>query len=88
MTFPSSKDPETAEAEKKGVIDALNSAKGVIKREISKNIKLRHMPELIFKPDTSMEYASHISDILNTLDIPKDEPEEASDELTEDGDEF
>ena len=49
--------------------EALKSAKGLIKREIGRQVKLRHIPELIFKPDTSMEYGRHISKIIDELGI-------------------
>lgn len=60
---------EAAEEEKKEVLAALQSAKGLIKREIGRHVKLRHIPELIFKPDTSMEYGRHISKIIDELGI-------------------
>ena len=47
---------------------ALRSAKGLIRREIGKQVKLRHVPELIFKMDTSMEYGRHIEEIIQNLD--------------------
>ena len=47
---------------------ALSSAKGVIKREIGRQIKLRHIPDLIFKMDTSLEYGRHIEEIIQGLD--------------------
>lgn len=46
------------------VIAGLNSAKGLIKREIGREIKLRHIPELIFKIDTSIEYGNKIDKLL------------------------
>ena len=54
---------------KEDVLAALQSAKGLIKREIGKQVKLRHIPELIFKMDTSMEYGRHIEEIIQSLDI-------------------
>ena len=57
------------------VIEGLRSAKGLIKREIGKQVKVRHIPELIFKIDTSMDYGRHIDKVLRELDID-DEPEE------------
>jgi len=49
------------------VIEGLQSSKGVIKNEISRQVKLRHMPELIFKMDTSMEYGRHIDDLIDSV---------------------
>ena len=63
------------------ILDALKKAKGTIKREIGRQIKLRHVPELIFKADNSMEYGRHISQVLGTLGI---EPDAPSSDITED----
>ena len=53
-------------------IEGLNSAKGFIRKEIGKNLKLHYTPEPIFKPDHSIEHGMHINDILSKLDIKKD----------------
>ena len=60
---------ETAEEQQKETIAALNRAKGFIRSEISHQIKMRHVPELIFKIDKSMEYGRHISNIIDQLEI-------------------
>lgn len=65
-----------AEAKKKAEEDALEglrSAKGMFKKEIGKQIKMRHIPELIFKLDTSMEYGRHIDEVIRKLDIKDEE---------------
>jgi len=64
---------ETAEQQQQEVLDAMQQAKGFIRREISHRIKLRHAPDLIFKIDKSMEYGRHISKIIDDLDIRHDE---------------
>ena len=63
-----------------GTLEAFESAKGYIRKEISRQIKLRHTPELIFKVDRSMEYGRHISSIIDSLDIKHDEDEEVSED--------
>ena len=57
-------------------IAAFRSAKGLIKREIGRQVKLKHVPELIFKADTSMDYGRHISGIIDSLGIEKGEGDE------------
>lgn len=64
------------EEEKKSVLAGFNSVKGLIKREIGHQIKLRHIPELIFKIDSSAEYGRKIDSILDTLEIRHDDDEE------------
>ena len=38
-----------------------------IRRELGHQLKLRHVPELIFKATDSIEYSANISKILNDL---------------------
>ena len=69
-------DPEKAAAQQQDTLDALNSAKGFIRKEIGRQIKLRHVPDLIFKIDKSLEYGRHIDELISTLDIKHDEEED------------
>ncbi len=55
------------------VLAGMNSAKGLFKKEIGRKVKLRHVPELIFKIDNSMEYGRHISKVIKELDIKDEE---------------
>ena len=73
-----SKDEEEKKTEENDILAGLNSAKGVMKKEISRQVKVRHIPELIFKIDRSMDYGRHIEEILDTIDFDsykKDEDE-------------
>ncbi|MBE6034518.1 30S ribosome-binding factor RbfA [Aminipila sp.] len=76
----SSSDEEKAQKEKEDVIAAFKSAKGLIKREIGRSVKLRHVPDLIFKMDTSLEYGRHISKIISSLGIENYREEEPDEE--------
>lgn len=69
-------DKEKAAAQQQDTLDALASAKGFIRKEIGRQIKLRHVPDLIFKIDKSLEYGRHIEEIISELDIKYDEDEE------------
>lgn len=69
-------DKEKASAQQQDTLDALNSAKGFIRKEIGRQIKLRHVPDLIFKIDKSLEYGRHIDELISTLDIRYDEDED------------
>ena len=60
---------EDTEKRRKEVLDGLHSAKGLMKKEIGKQVKLRHVPELLFKIDDSMEYGRHITQIIDQLGI-------------------
>lgn len=67
------KDEDAKTQEEEQVIEGLKSAKGLFKKEIGKQVKLRHIPELIFKIDSSMEYGRHISEMINKLGIDNEE---------------
>lgn len=62
----------TTEEMKNEVLEAMRSCKGVIRREIGKQVKLRHVPELIFKMDTSLDYGRHIDELIDKV-VKKDE---------------
>ena len=65
-----------AELDKKSVLEGLKSASGLMRKEIGRQVKIRHTPELIFKIDSSMEYGRRISKVINSLDIKPEEVEE------------
>ncbi len=67
---------EDSEKQQQDALDALNNAKGFIRKEIGHRVKLRHVPDLVFKIDKSMEYGRHISEIIDKLDIKHDDEEE------------
>ena len=46
---------------------ALNKAKGFLRTEIAKRIRLRFAPELILEKDTSWEYGAHIDRLLRQI---------------------
>lgn len=78
------KDEEKKQAAENEILAGLTSAKGLIKNEISHRIKVRHIPELIFKMDHSMDYGRHIDEILDTIDFDSyQKDEEKTDEDTD-----
>ena len=79
------------------VMMALNHAKGFLRREVAKRVKLRKAPELLFKWDESLERGERIDALLAHLVIPPDENAPAvvpatdddadyDDEMDDDGD--
>ena len=66
-------------------IEGLKSAGGFIRRELAYRVNLRKTPELQFVADRSMEYAIEMSKKIEELakagGMPKDESEEAEEEL-------
>ena len=59
-------------------MEGLNSAKGVVKKEIGDRIRTFNTPEVKFIYDDSMEYGQHIDKIIRSLNIQHDEDEEES----------
>jgi len=49
---------------REGLIKALSSAAGFIRRELGHMVKLHYTPELIFKLDTNIEYAAYVNELL------------------------
>ncbi|RQD75386.1 MAG: 30S ribosome-binding factor RbfA [Candidatus Syntrophonatronum acetioxidans] len=64
-----------SEEERSLSLKALNSALGFVRTEIGKRIRLRHVPELSFHLDKSIEYGAHISEILKDLKEKEDKGE-------------
>ncbi len=83
-----STDAEADDEHKAEVLAGFERAKGLIRREIGKQVKLRHVPELIFKWDSSMEYGRKMSQILDSLHIEDYADDEEIDDLVEEDDEF
>ncbi len=54
-------------------VKGLKSAAGFIRRELGHRLRLRYVPELIFKATDSIEYSANISRILGSLDITENE---------------
>lgn len=52
---------------------ALNKAKGFLRSEIAKRIRMRVAPEILLEKDTSQEYGSHIDNLLRKLKMDEAE---------------
>jgi ribosome-binding factor A len=57
-------DPESAEADLASTAAALESAKGVLRSEVAKQLGMRHAPTLAFVPDALPENARHLDEVL------------------------
>ncbi|NLY55559.1 MAG: 30S ribosome-binding factor RbfA [Firmicutes bacterium] len=60
--------------EKQQTMQALNHARGFIRTEIGKRIKLRHTPQIHFILDESIEQGSKVMAILSELAKNSEEP--------------
>ena len=49
---------------RKPMMEALERARGFIRRELGREVDLRYVPEILFELDTNMEYAAKINQLL------------------------
>lgn len=61
-----------SDEERKNTEAGLNSARGFIRKELGQALKLRVVPEVQFKYDTSVEYGLHIESILREIGTKDD----------------
>ncbi len=57
-----------SESEKEKSLQGLTNASGFIRTELGRKLKLRRIPELIFKIDHSLDYSIHINKVLSDID--------------------
>lgn len=57
---------------KQNTMKALESAKGFLRKEIGRELKLRHIPEILIKEDTSIEYGIKMSKKIDEIKREKD----------------
>lgn len=55
------------ETEKINSEQGLNSARGFIRKEIAKALRMRFVPDIIFKYDESADYGRRIDSLLNEI---------------------
>jgi ribosome-binding factor A len=60
----------------KTAVTGLKSAAGFIRHELGSRLKLRHVPDLVFKATDSIEYSANISRLLNDLRSNEDDKPE------------
>ncbi len=61
--------------DKKEIMKALNKSAGFVRRELGSRIKLRHVPEITFVFDDSIEHGAKMLEILSGLEIPQPDGE-------------
>ncbi len=53
--------------DEESTLKGLKSACSYIRREVSRNVKLRHTPEIIFKVDDSIKNGMYMSDLIKKV---------------------
>ena len=62
-------------AERERSMEGLDSAKGFVRKELGRRIRLRYTPEILFQFDPSIEYAIHMGELIQSIQQEK-EPNE------------
>lgn len=55
------------QTEKKAAEKGLNSAKGYLRKEVGRNLRMRYVPDLVFRYDASLDYGQHIDELLDEI---------------------
>jgi ribosome-binding factor A len=63
--------------ERRRSMEGLNSAKGYVRKELGRRIRLRYTPEIFFKFDPSIEYAIHIGEVIRHIKGEEETDEDA-----------
>jgi ribosome-binding factor A len=56
-----------SEKEKEETLEALNHAAGWIRRELGQRIRMKFLPEIVFRTDTSLDYGEKIERLLGGI---------------------
>ncbi len=60
-------DAAEEENEKEDPVSVLDKASGFIRTELGKRIRIKHIPELHFMPDSSIAHGARIDQVLKSL---------------------
>ncbi|MCI3919470.1 30S ribosome-binding factor RbfA [Paenibacillus sp. TRM 82003] len=56
-----------SDEQKETTLKALSRGKGFLRSEVGKRMRLRHVPDLLFHFDSSIEYGSRIEKLLDSI---------------------
>jgi ribosome-binding factor A len=59
-------------SERERSIQGLDSARGYIRKELGRRIRLRYTPEILFQFDPSIEYAIHMEELIQSIHQEKE----------------
>lgn len=54
--------------ERKNCLQGLESAKGFVRSQLGQRLRLRHIPELLFRHDESSVYAARIAEVMKQIE--------------------
>ena len=73
-----------SQADQKASLEGLERAKGFIRSQLGRRIKLRHIPELLFRYDESFDYAQRISNVMRSIETTESETDRQADQVPAD----
>lgn len=54
------------------LLPALRRAAPFLRSQLAHALKLRYAPDLVFQPDTSLDYAAHVDELLHSPEVARD----------------
>ena len=54
----------------------LKSAAGYLRRELGRNLQLRHAPQIVWEKDDSIVYGARMLKLINSLEVSHDDADE------------
>ena len=63
-----------SDTDKRNTLKAMSSARGFIQNELLHRLAIRRPPSLSFRLDETIEQGNEILELLDSLDIPPEEP--------------
>ncbi len=70
-----------SQADLEASLEGLERARGYIRTQLGRRIKLRHVPELLFRYDESFDYAQRISNVMKGIESTENDPEREADRV-------
>ena len=62
------------------VMAGLGRANGFLRRSVGKNVRMRNVPELHFHWDVTLERGERLNQLISSLNIPPEEPQDSDDD--------
>jgi ribosome-binding factor A len=62
------------------VMAGLGRANGFLRRSVGKSVRMRNVPELHFHWDVTLQRGEHLNQLIASLNIPPEEPQDDDDE--------
>lgn len=62
-----------SEAEKRRSLDSMQKAAGFIRSQLGRRLRIRHIPELLFRYDDSFDHAQRIAEVMKQIEPDQSE---------------